>query len=152
MLQQFKFTAQGYQEKFRKARAEDGKTGRQFAARLSSYFDHLVEMANISKSVEGLRGLIILEQFYRCCHSNLVVLLKERECNSLDGLADVADRFLEAQNLSNLGKLPRDAPEGTKGAAETPRRVAQKCFLCHRPGHRAQDCPTVARVNSTCSE
>lgn len=152
LLQQFKFTAQGYQEKFRNDRAEDGETGRQFSARLSSYFDHWVEMANIFKSFEGLRDLIILEQFYHCCHSNLVVFLKELECNSLDGLANVADRFLKAQSLSNLGKLPSDAPEGPKVAAGTPRRAVQKCFLCNRPGHRAQDCPTVARVNTSCCE
>lgn len=43
LLQRFKFTAQGYQEKFRKARAEDGETGRQLAARISGYLEVYVE-------------------------------------------------------------------------------------------------------------
>lgn len=152
LLQRFKFTAQGYQEKFRKARAEDGETGKQFAARLSSYFDHWVEMTNISKTYEGLRDLVLSEQFYSCCHPKLVVFLKERECVTLNALADVTDRFLEAQNLANLGKVPADVRDDPKGATDTQKRTPQKCFLCDRPGHRAQNCPTVARGNTTCSQ
>lgn len=67
-----------YQAKFRKARAEVGETGKQSVARLSSYFEYWVEMANISETYEGLRDLLILEQFYCCCHPRLVAFLKER--------------------------------------------------------------------------
>ncbi|XP_077551257.1 uncharacterized protein LOC144164889 [Haemaphysalis longicornis] len=119
LLQRFRFTATGYQEKFRKARAEDGETGRQFAARLSSYFDHWVEMANISRTYEGLRDLVISEQFYGCCHPKLVVFLKERECATLDALADTTDCFLEAQNLANIGKAPTDMQKDVKGTTDT---------------------------------
>lgn len=106
LLQRFQFTAQGYQDKFRKARAADGETGTQLAVRIASYFDHWIDMANVSKTYEGLRDHIISEQFLRCCQPKLVIFLKEREGKSLDELAKLTNRFLEAQNLPNIGKDP----------------------------------------------
>ncbi|XP_077537549.1 uncharacterized protein LOC144149778 [Haemaphysalis longicornis] len=152
LLQRFRFTATAYQEKFREARAEDGETGKHFAARLSSYFDRWVEMANISKTYEGLRDLLISEQFYCCCHPSLVTFLKERECATLDALADVTDRFLEARSFGNLGKLPTDAPDITKGAANTPGKGNTEVFLGDRRGQCAQVCRTVTKEHENCSK
>ncbi|XP_077564747.1 uncharacterized protein LOC144180242 [Haemaphysalis longicornis] len=150
LLQRFRFTAQGYQEKFRKARAEDGETGRQFAARLSSYFDHWVEMANIPKTYEGLRDLVISEQFYGCCHPKLMVFLKERECANLGVLADVTDRFLEAQSLANLGSAPTDVPDIMRGAANTAGKGNTEVFLGDHPEQRAQVRRTVTKEHENC--
>lgn len=140
LLQRFQFTAQGYQDKFRKARAADGETGRQLAARITSYFDHWIDMANVSQTYEGLRDHVISEQFLRCCHPKLVVFLKERECKSLDELANLTDRFLEAQNLTNIGKGPDPAKESSGKPTEASRKPQLKCILCHRFGHLAPDC------------
>lgn len=101
LLQRFPFTAQGYQEKFRKARAEDGETGKQLAAILSGYFDHWIKMANVQRTFEVLRDHITGEQFIRCCHPKLDIFLKEND------LAEATDRFLEAQNLEPRESVQR---------------------------------------------
>ncbi|XP_049271313.1 uncharacterized protein LOC125758313 [Rhipicephalus sanguineus] len=44
LLQRFRYTAEGYREKFRKAKPEENETGLQYAARLSGYFDRWLEM------------------------------------------------------------------------------------------------------------
>lgn len=77
-------------------------------------------MANISKTYEGLRDLLISELLYCCCPPGFVTFLKERECTPMEALADVIDCFLEAQSFGNLGKLPTGAPDLTKGAVNTP--------------------------------
>ncbi|XP_072143700.1 uncharacterized protein [Dermacentor andersoni] len=140
LLQRFQFTAQGYQEKFRKARAVEGETGRQLAARISAYFDHWIEMANVPKTYEGLRDNMISEQFLRCCEPKLVIFLKEREGKSLDELASLTDRFLEAQNWTNLGKGPDNTKDSGGKNIEAPRKPQLMCTLCHRFGHLAPDC------------
>uniref|UniRef100_A0A131YW51 Reverse transcriptase n=1 Tax=Rhipicephalus appendiculatus TaxID=34631 RepID=A0A131YW51_RHIAP len=150
LLQRFQFTAQGYQEKFRKARAADGETGRQFAARVTSYFDHWIDMANVPKTFDGLRDHVIAEQFLRSCHPKLVVFLKERECKSLDELASFTDRFLEAQNLPNLGKSPEGVKDSGAKPTETSRKPQLKCILCHRLGHLAPDCRTPPKQMLKC--
>ncbi|XP_077531154.1 uncharacterized protein LOC144143244 [Haemaphysalis longicornis] len=151
LLQRFRFTAQGYQEKFRKARAEDGETGKQLAARLTGYFDHWIEMANVQKTFEALRDQMIGEQFIRCCHPKLVIFLKERECKTLNDLAETTDRFIEAQNLSNLGKFSGDDRDTDKVAADSRKKVPPKCFVCNRPGHQAQDCRNTPKDPAKCT-
>lgn len=150
LLQRFRFTAQGYQEKFRKARAEDGETGRQLAARLSGYFDHWIDMANVSRTFDSLRDHMVAEQFIRCCHPKLTIFLKERECKSLQELADAADRFIEAQNLSNLGKVPEDAKDVTRNPTDAPRKPPPRCMLCKRLGHQAHECRNPAKEVTKC--
>ncbi|KAH6938094.1 hypothetical protein HPB50_006722 [Hyalomma asiaticum] len=56
----------------------------------------------------------------------------------------MTNRFLEAQNLPNLGKGPKS--EHMKyysgGKLDVPTKPQPKCMLCHRFGHMAPDCRT----------
>lgn len=45
LLQQFRYTAEGYREKFRKGKPEDNESRLQYAVRLSGYFEHWLEMS-----------------------------------------------------------------------------------------------------------
>ncbi|XP_077554001.1 uncharacterized protein LOC144168882 isoform X1 [Haemaphysalis longicornis] len=141
LLQRFRFTAQGYNDKFRYAMAEDGETGAQFASRLSGYFDRWIETSGVPKTFESLRDKMIAEQFLKCCSQELVVFIKERDFQTINQMAEVSDRFLEAQSLKNLGKFKEDTPthagsSHTDGAA----KKGPTCFICGRVGHRAPDC------------
>lgn len=149
LLQRFRFTAQGYKDKFRKARPEDGETGKQLAARISSYFDNWIEMADVPKTFEGLRDHVIAEQFLRCCNPKLAIFLKERECKTLTSLSECTDRFLEAQGVNNIGKIADDTKEANKPGAMSQYKQPS-CFLCHRKGHSAPDCRAVPKESVKC--
>lgn len=110
LFQRFRLTAEGFREKFRQCKPEDAETGKQFAARISNYFDRWTELSGTENTYSAIRSGIIEEQFLNCCSPNLVVFLKEKRLQTHDDLADLADGFNEAQGLKNLGK-PREEPD-----------------------------------------
>ncbi|CAN8002617.1 unnamed protein product, partial [Ixodes pacificus] len=102
LLQRFRYTTEGYREKFRDGKPEEGETGRQFAARLLGYFDRWIEAGGTPKMYEALRDLIVSEQFLKRCNTKLSIFLKERNFRTLENLVTTADHFLEAQGQTSL--------------------------------------------------
>lgn len=142
LLQRFRFTPQGYNDKFRQAKPEDGETGTQFVTRLSGYFDRWLETSGVPKTFEALRDKMIAEQFSKCCSSQLAIFIKERDCKSTKEIAEACDRFLEAQALTNLGKA-RD--EKRESQADLQSKKGRTCFICGKTGHCAPDCRMAVR-------
>ncbi|XP_040068703.1 uncharacterized protein LOC120841790 [Ixodes scapularis] len=143
LLKRFRFTVEGFRDKFRDGKPVDGETATQYAARLGHYFDRWVELAAVTKDFEGLRELVIKEQFLKGCHPALAIYLKERKQPHLEGLLEMADQFLDAQGRSNLGKAGKDEaePSGKKSSERGgPPRPAMRCYLCNKTGHKAAQC------------
>ncbi|XP_037576724.1 uncharacterized protein LOC119458940 [Dermacentor silvarum] len=147
LLQRFRYTEEGYCQKFREVKPENSETGWQFAGRLLGYFDHWQQMAKTEKTYEALRDKIVSEQFLLRCDERLAIFLKERGCRDLDKLAEATDHYLEAQGLSNLarGKEERETSKAalqSKNCGTEARKEKVECFLCGKQGHRAADCWT----------
>ncbi|XP_042149478.1 uncharacterized protein LOC120845798 [Ixodes scapularis] len=143
LLKRFRFTVEGFRDKFRDGKPVDGETATQYAARLGHYFDRWVELAAVTKDFEGLRELVIKEQFLKGCHPALAIYLKERKQPHLEGLLEMADQFLDAQGHSNLGKAGKgEAEPSAKKSSEGggPPRPAMRCYLCNKTGHKAAQC------------
>nr|XP_037287184.1 uncharacterized protein LOC119180146 [Rhipicephalus microplus] len=152
LLQRFRYTAEGYREKFRKAKPEENETCLQYAARLSGYFDRWLEVGKTETSFASLRDLMISEQFMKGCSPALRIFLKERSCKTLSSLCETADNFMEAQALTNLGRerIPKDpGPSVSKPeSAKKTEKPASRCFLCDKAGHRAADCWSRTKGNT----
>ncbi|KAH7954313.1 hypothetical protein HPB49_017486 [Dermacentor silvarum] len=58
LLLRFRYTADGYREKFRKAKPEEKETGLKYASVLEGHFDGWMEMGKVEKTYEALRDLI----------------------------------------------------------------------------------------------
>ncbi|XP_072140178.1 uncharacterized protein [Dermacentor andersoni] len=146
LLQRFRYTEEGYRQKFRETKPENSETGRQFAGRLLGYFDHWQQMAKTEKTYDALRDKIVSEQFLLRCDERLAIFLKERGCRGLDKLAVAADHYLEAQNLTNIARgkergISKAALQSKNSETEA-RKGKVECFLCRKQGHRAADCWT----------
>ncbi|KAM7284397.1 uncharacterized protein ISCGN_001491 [Ixodes scapularis] len=144
LLKRFRFTADGFRDKFDSGKPADGETAAQFSARLSHYFDRWIELSDTKHEFKDLRELLIKERFLHGCHSNMALYLKERKAKSLGEMLDLADQFLEAQGSLNLAKVKKDNRDDI-GRPETDekrssQRTAPRCYLCNRVGHQASHC------------
>uniref|UniRef100_A0A224Z474 Zinc finger protein n=1 Tax=Rhipicephalus zambeziensis TaxID=60191 RepID=A0A224Z474_9ACAR len=146
LLKRFRFTVEGFRDKFRTGKPADGETATQYAARLSHYFDRWIELSETAQEYGELRELLIREQFLTSCHPSLSLYLKERRAKSLEDMLELADQFLEAQGGTNLAKVKKDGCEDSKKSAPDEKKHSQenvtRCFLCNRVGHRASNCRT----------
>lgn len=155
LMRRFRLTADGFREKFRNAKPEGGETGAQYAARLASLFDRWVELSETAKEYGSLRDLLLAEQFLKGCSPKLALFIRERTTKTLTDMADLADRYLEAQGTQSLGmkmeeKKPTPEPPRPVDKKSTGQRPPLRCFLCNRLGHRAADCRHKVTTKASC--
>ncbi|XP_075749486.1 uncharacterized protein LOC142814527 isoform X1 [Rhipicephalus microplus] len=147
LLKRFRFTVEGFRDRFRTGKPADGETATQYAARLCHYFDRWIELSGTAQEYDELRELLIREQFLTSCHPSLSLYLKERKADSLEDMLELADQFLEAQGGTNLARVKKDCPDDSKKLAPEEKKRAPesipRCFLCNRVGHRAKNCRTI---------
>ncbi len=100
VLGRYRLNAEGFRLKLRDSVAEEGESPAQFIERLKGYVNKWVELSKVEKSVKGLVGLIVGEQFVATCSSGLATFLTEHSVKDLAELGQVASRFLEARGKS----------------------------------------------------
>ena len=83
LLERYQLNAEGFRCKLRESTAEEGENPAQFLTRLESYLQRWTELSETSKTYEGLRNLILSEQFLATCSPELRTFLKERPCTRL---------------------------------------------------------------------
>ncbi|KAH7952095.1 hypothetical protein HPB52_018373 [Rhipicephalus sanguineus] len=101
--------------------------------------------SSVTPSTTRLRDPIIAEQFMESCLPALKVFLKERNCRTLQEIAQTSDNFMDAQSLVNLGKERACGETGPPTSlrmelARKKLRADNRCFLCDKKGHRAAEC------------
>ena len=78
LLRKYDLTVDGFRKRFYETRRERDETAAQFICRLVGYLDRWVQLANIDQTYEGLKDLIIKEQFYAVSEEELTLYLRER--------------------------------------------------------------------------
>ena len=106
LLRSYGLTAEGYRKKLRESRPEEDETPGQFVVRLKAYLKRWIEMGETDDTRDGLKELIIQEQFMEICPAGLRLFLKERDLSSLEEMTETAQQYLEARgvSLSELSK------------------------------------------------
>ena len=157
LLKRFELTQEGFRQKFRSCRPDDGESAPQFALRLENYLIRWVELAGADKSFQGLKDLLLREQFINAAHRELALFLKERKPDNINLMAELADQFLEAHGSQTMfskkpydpckkpgyldKQAPKQKPESDAGKSMTGKTGNRKfCYFCNRKGHITDDC------------
>ncbi|XP_078336880.1 uncharacterized protein LOC144626502, partial [Crassostrea virginica] len=164
LLRRFELTDDGFKKKFRHGRPDTYETFSQFAARLSSYFDRWIEMAKTPKTYDGLYDLMLRDQFIHVCNQDLKLFLKERTPKTLNSMAELADQYKDARDLTAIqvtqtgkSKTLQKKPESNVKSERTESkdkndrfvpRNKRECYKCHKFGHIAPECRSKHVVNS----
>ena len=98
LLKCYDLNEEGYRRKFRETKPGTVETASQFVAKLQNFFGRWTEMAKVEKTYEGLRDLMLKEQFLSVCHEELRMFLGERgpEVETIEKLARVAEQYVDA--------------------------------------------------------
>ena len=146
LLKRFQLTEEGFRVKFRSVKVDSGETPAQFLARLESYLLRWMALAKVDATFEGLRDLIIREQYINTCPSYLAVFLKERAPTTLADLAILAEKYLEAHVNEVASGNGRTEEEGRvkpleRGKPAFPQRnLGKRCFICGKGNHISTNC------------
>jgi len=122
-------------KRFRSAKPELGETPAQFLTRLDNYLERWIELAKVTKSYEGLKTLIVQEQYLSTCPKEMAMYLKEGKPKTFTELGDVAENYAEAHATDIVFGLDPKIPKFCS-AQSTPRC----CFRCGQAGHVSFQC------------
>ena len=92
-------------------------------------------MAKVTKSYEGLKTLIVQEQYLSTCPKEMAMHLKEGKPKTLTELGNEAKNYVEAHATDIIFGLDPRVPK-VRSAPSSPRR----CYRCGQTGHVSFQC------------
>ena len=136
LLKRYQLSADGFKKRFRSAKPEAGETPIQFLTRLDNYLLRWIELAKADKSFDGLKTLIVQEQYLSTCPTGMAMHLKEGKPRTIRELGEVAENYVEAHATDIVfGIEPRQ--HRIRNLQSEPRR----CHICGETGHLRNQCP-----------
>ena len=85
-------TEEGFRKRFYNCKPESGESPQQFITRLDSYLMRWVELAKTSQDFDGLKSLLVKEQYLAVVSRELAIFLRERAPKDFQELAKLAEQ------------------------------------------------------------
>ena len=155
LMKRYDLTEDGYRRKFRASKLEVDESPEQFIVRLDRYLLRWLELSNTDRSFEGLKDLIVKEQFIDSCPKELAIHLRERAPETLVQIAKIADQYLEAHGkhlFSPASRKPVVLPQKEETKNQHNDSTMVVCFKCNARGHRAVNCPSLIKKCFMCGK
>jgi len=140
LLKRYLLSADGFKKRFRTAKPEAGETPSQFLTRIDNHLERWIELAKDTKSYEGLKTLIVQEQYLSTCPKGMAMHLKEGKPKTLTELGDVAENYIEAHATNIVFGLDPKLPRFRSAPSTTAHSTARRCYLCGKVGHVQSQC------------
>ena len=155
LMKRYDLTEDGYRRKFRASKPEVDESPEQFIVRLDRYLLRWLELSNTERSFEGLKDLIVKEQFIDSCPKELAIRLRERAPETLVQIAKIADQYLEAHGkhlFSPASRKPVVPPQKEEARNQQNDLTTVVCFKCNARGHKAVNCPALVKKCFMCGK
>ena len=155
LMKRYDLTEDGYRRKFRASKPEVDESPEQFIVRLDRYLLRWLELSHTERSIEGLKDLIVKEQSIDSRPKELVIHLRERAPESLVQIAKIADQYLVGQGkhlFSPADRKPVVVPQKDETKNQQNDSTTVVCFKCNAHGHKAINCPTLAKSSFLCGK
>ena len=153
LMKRYDLTEDGYRRKFRASKPEVDESPEQFIVRLDRYLLRWLELSDTARTFEGLKDLIVKKQFIDSCPKDLTIHLRERAPETLANIAKITDQYLEAHGKHLFSPASRKSivpPERDEAKNMQINPPALHCFKCNTRGHKAINCPTMAKKSVFC--
>ena len=170
ILKAYELVPEGYRQKFRNCRKENDQTHIEFARTKEQLFDRWCSSKKIGSDYPKLRQLMLVEEFKRCINSDVKSFLDEKEVETLEKAARLADDYTLTHKVSFVSKAnprkqfyppsgPKPSPSFQSGNsnqnAPKPKPPGENkghnplsqpiCNYCKQSGHIVSDCPVLKR-------
>ena len=155
LMKRYGLTEDGYRRKFRASKPEVDESPNQFIVRLDKYLLRWLELSDTARIFDGLKDLIVKEQFIDSCPKDLTIHLRERAPETQAKIAKIADQYLEAHGkhlFSPASRKPTVQPERDEAKNTKINQTALHYFKCNTLGHKAVNCPTMAKKCFLCGK
>ena len=121
ILKAYELVPEAYRQKFRNCRKENDQTHVEFARTKEQLFDRWCSSKKIGSDYPKLRQLMLVEEFKRCINSDVKSLLDEKEVETLEKDARLADVYTLTHKVSFVSKAnPRKPFYPTSGHKPSP--------------------------------
>ena len=170
ILKAYELVPEAYRQKFRNCRKENDQTHVEFARTKEQLFDRWCSSKKIGSDYPKLRQLMLVEEFKRCINSDVKSFLDEKEVETLEKAARLADDYTLTHKVSFVSKAnPRKPFYPTSGHKPSPSLQSGNssqnvpkpkppgenkghnplsqpiCNYCKQSGHIVSDCPVLKR-------
>ena len=170
ILKAYELVPEAYRQKFRNCRKEHEQTHVEFARTKEQLFDRWCSSKKIGSDYPKLRQLMLVEEFKRCINSDVKSFLDEKEVETLEKAARLADDYTLTHKASFVSKAnPRKPFYPTSGHKPSPNLQSGNssqnvpkpkppgenkghnplsqpiCNYCKQSGHIVSDCPVLKR-------
>ena len=151
LLAKYQLTVDDYRITFFSAKQVNGESCTNLCGDLEFNLDQWLELSNVEKTFEGLRELLLREQFLYTCKKDMALFLKVRAPVDQKSMLDLAINYErahkyvgyeEAQPVSNQGGMRKcsNIPRYRHPQSNIHSFSPFKCYRCNKVGHRANEC------------
>ena len=141
ILKAYELVPEAYRQKFRNCRKEHEQTHVEFGRTKEQLFDRWCSSKKIGSDYPKLRQLMLVEEFKWCINSDVKSFLDEKEVETLERAARLADNYTLTHKVSFVSKAnPR---KSRKENPQKPTQLSSRSHPRHLVGKRtAQKTPS----------
>ena len=107
ILKAYELVPEGYRQKYRNCKKENEQTHVEFARTKKQLFDRWCSSKKIGSDHEKLRQLMLVEELKRCINSDIKSFLDEKQVETLEAAARLADDYALTHKVSFINNPSR---------------------------------------------